>query len=42
MSAGAIVMMIGSIAIVWGGLLAAILKLRTLPDVQQESDSSAE
>ncbi|HEX5569383.1 MAG TPA: methionine/alanine import family NSS transporter small subunit [Streptomyces sp.] len=32
MSASAIVMMIIAIAIVWGGLLAAVLKLRGHPD----------
>ncbi|WP_175407211.1 methionine/alanine import family NSS transporter small subunit [Streptomyces sp. TRM64462] len=32
MSAGAVVMMIIAIAIVWGGLCAAILRLRAHPD----------
>ncbi|WP_079168823.1 MULTISPECIES: methionine/alanine import family NSS transporter small subunit [unclassified Streptomyces] len=32
MSAGAIVMMIVAIGIVWGGLIAAILRLRGHPD----------
>ncbi|MFG3496495.1 methionine/alanine import family NSS transporter small subunit [Streptomyces sp. NPDC047928] len=32
MSAGAITMMIIAIAIVWGGLVAAILRLRSHPD----------
>ncbi|WP_461029531.1 methionine/alanine import family NSS transporter small subunit [Streptomyces sparsus] len=32
MSTGAIVMMIISIAVVWGGLIAAILKLRASPE----------
>ncbi|MFW6689977.1 MULTISPECIES: methionine/alanine import family NSS transporter small subunit [Streptomyces] len=32
MSASAIVMLIVAIVIVWGGLIAALLKLRTYPD----------
>lgn len=32
MSASAIVMLVIAIVIVWGGLVAALLKLRTLPD----------
>lgn len=32
MSTGAIVMMIVSLTIVWGGLVAAILRLRRHPD----------
>ncbi|MTE18727.1 methionine/alanine import family NSS transporter small subunit [Streptomyces sp. TRM43335] len=32
MSAGAVVMMIVAMLVVWGGLLAAILKLRGHPD----------
>ncbi|MDT0345284.1 methionine/alanine import family NSS transporter small subunit [Streptomyces litchfieldiae] len=32
MSAGAIVMMIVAMVVVWGGLIAAILKLRGHPD----------
>ncbi|WP_415953868.1 methionine/alanine import family NSS transporter small subunit [Streptomyces sp. KLOTTS4A1] len=32
MSTGAVVMMIVSIIIVWGGLIAAIIKLRSHPD----------
>jgi hypothetical protein len=32
MSTGAVIMMIITIAVVWGGLAAAILKLRSHPD----------
>ncbi len=32
MSASAIVMLIVAIVIVWGGLIAALLRLRTYPD----------
>lgn len=32
MTTSAIVMMIVAIAVVWGGMLAAILKLRSHPD----------
>lgn len=32
MSTGAIIMMIAAILIVWGGLVAAILRLRKHPD----------
>ncbi|WP_078900479.1 methionine/alanine import family NSS transporter small subunit [Streptomyces sp. SBT349] len=32
MSAGAIVMMVAAMGVVWGGLVAAILKLRGHPD----------
>ncbi|MDK1476762.1 methionine/alanine import family NSS transporter small subunit [Streptomyces sp. 549] len=40
MSTGAIVMMIISIVIVWGGLIAAILKLRGHPqEVEPEADA---
>ncbi|NLU67726.1 methionine/alanine import family NSS transporter small subunit [Streptomyces sp. HNM0574] len=35
MSTGAIVMMIIAITIVWGGLAAAILKIRSHPDEQR-------
>ncbi|MBA0050239.1 methionine/alanine import family NSS transporter small subunit [Streptomyces sp. AJS327] len=36
MSTGAIIMMTISIVVVWGGLIAAFLKLRTHPDMQRE------
>ncbi|MHA4813340.1 methionine/alanine import family NSS transporter small subunit [Streptomyces aculeolatus] len=32
MSASAIVMLVVAIVIVWGGLIAALLKLRSFPD----------
>ncbi|UNS96642.1 methionine/alanine import family NSS transporter small subunit [Streptomyces tubbatahanensis] len=32
MSAGAVVMMAAAILIVWGGLIAAVLRLRRHPD----------
>ncbi|MFC8278094.1 methionine/alanine import family NSS transporter small subunit [Streptomyces sp. NPDC057271] len=35
MSAGAIVMMIIAIAVVWGGLIAAIIRLRRHPPVPE-------
>lgn len=38
MSAGAIVMMIIAIAIVWGGLLAAILQLRRHPEQPEPTE----
>lgn len=41
MSASAIVMMILSMLLLWGGLIAAILKLRSHPD-QPEPDPGAE
>jgi hypothetical protein len=36
MSAGAIVMLIISVGLVWGGLLLAILRLRKHPDSPDE------
>ncbi|WP_156721933.1 methionine/alanine import family NSS transporter small subunit [Streptomyces apocyni] len=36
MSTSAIVMMVVSLVIVWGGLIAAILKLRAHPDEPEE------
>ncbi|WP_129665467.1 methionine/alanine import family NSS transporter small subunit [Phytoactinopolyspora endophytica] len=40
MSAGAVVMMIVTIAIVWGGLVAGVLYLRRHPDeVEDESET---
>ncbi|MHC0431051.1 methionine/alanine import family NSS transporter small subunit [Streptomyces sp. O3] len=35
MSTGAVVMMVVSIVIVWGGLAAAILRLRSHPDPEE-------
>ncbi|NEE00328.1 methionine/alanine import family NSS transporter small subunit [Phytoactinopolyspora halotolerans] len=39
MSASAIVMMIVTIAIVWGGLVAGVLYLRNHPDDPTDDDS---
>lgn len=36
MSASAIVMMVVSVVVVWGGMVAAFLKLRTHPDQQRD------
>ena len=36
MSTSAIVMMVVSMIVVWGGMIVAYLKLRTHPDQQQE------
>ncbi|WP_338898688.1 methionine/alanine import family NSS transporter small subunit [Streptomyces sp. TG1A-60] len=40
MSAGAIIMMIIAILIVWGGLVLAIVRLRGHPDPQAEPDEA--
>ncbi|MFD1828462.1 MULTISPECIES: methionine/alanine import family NSS transporter small subunit [Streptomyces] len=42
MSTGAVVMMAVTMVVVWGGLLAAVLKLRSHPDEQQEPEPGAE
>ncbi|MCF6525815.1 methionine/alanine import family NSS transporter small subunit [Streptomyces sp. JJ36] len=39
MSAGAITMMIIAILIVWGGLIAAILKLRGHPEPPEDDEA---
>ncbi|MEU9730043.1 methionine/alanine import family NSS transporter small subunit [Streptomyces sp. NPDC048002] len=41
MSAGAIVMMIIAMLIVWGGLITAIIQLRRHPDPGPEGDETA-
>ncbi|MDT0323463.1 methionine/alanine import family NSS transporter small subunit [Streptomyces millisiae] len=41
MSTSAVVMMIVAMAIVWGGLVAAIIKLRSHPDEPEPADGDA-
>lgn len=41
MSTGAVVMMIIAIAVVWGGLIAAILRLRHHPDEPGDAPGDA-
>ncbi|MBF6210707.1 methionine/alanine import family NSS transporter small subunit [Nocardia puris] len=38
MSAGAIIMMIIAITVVWGGLAASILLLRRFPEAPEDQD----
>ncbi|MEE1942513.1 methionine/alanine import family NSS transporter small subunit [Streptomyces sp. TRM 70361] len=42
MSAGAVVMMIVAMIVVWGGLAAAILMLRGHPDEQRDGTPAGE
>ncbi|GAA2417367.1 hypothetical protein GCM10010420_54590 [Streptomyces glaucosporus] len=42
MSADAVVMLIVAIVVVWGGLVAAVLKLRGHPDEQRPGEGTGE